>query len=56
MSEPNDKLLLQARANIKAKNNPAHWRDIDAGNWDDYSVRWELERLLKQSQAEGDDE
>lgn len=57
MSEPNSRLLEQARANVKARNNPAHWRSIDNGDWDNYSVRAEVERLLREpKEIDGEEE
>ena len=45
----NADLLAEARANVAARNNPAHRRAIcERGEWDGGSlVRAEVERLLK---------
>ncbi len=38
MTDANEDALRTARARVKAINNPAHWRDIDAGLWDSWGA------------------
>jgi hypothetical protein len=48
MIDPNESVRAQARANVAARNNPAHRRAIMAGEWDGGTlVQEEEQRLLR---------
>ena len=55
---PNADLIAQARANVLARNNPAHAKDIMAGLWDNGTlVKDEIARLLREPpESEGEGE
>ena len=57
MTDCNEDLLKQARANVASRQMPANGRAVMRGEWDGGSlVQTEIERLLKQPViAEGED-
>ena len=57
MTDPNAEALHAARALVKQRNNKAHWRAIDDGEWDSWgAVQAALHELLSQPvMSEGED-
>ena len=49
--------ILAARAIVKARNHPAHYGAIDAGDWDDYSaIQSALAELIRKRNGEDENE
>lgn len=54
---PSKSDIIAARELVKARNNPAHWNAIDAGEWDNYSaVQSALAELIRKRNGQGEEE
>lgn len=60
MTEPNTPTkadILAAREIVKVQNNPAHWRAIDAGDWDNWgAIQAALADLIRRGESESEAE
>lgn len=55
MNDPNTDLLNRARALVKSRNNHAHYRAIDRGDWDNWgAIAAAKEELLRYPPEEQD--
>lgn len=52
-NKPSKADILAARELVKSRNNPAHYRAIDAGEWDKWGqVQGALAELIRQREGE----
>lgn len=54
-NNPSKTDIKAAREIVKARNNPAHYSAIDAGEWDNYgAVQSALAELIRKREGEGE--
>lgn len=56
-NKPSKSDILAAREAVKARNHPAHYGAIDAGDWDNWgAVQSALAELIRKRNGEGEEE